>query len=352
MKQNICSFLRRVALLFLITTCSLGMLVKADMGTAGKAEQTEVGVAVFVTPTEESLEQIELARQEAMKYMTDLVMANVKKRLNVREEPNENAKKVGYLYKDCGGKILELRDGWTKLQSGDLIGWASDEYLLFNREAQELAAEVGNTIVTVDVDSLRIRKEPNANSGVYATLEEDEELDVIEVVNDDWIRVEYEGENGYVSSEFVTIDYHIDAGETMEVVKERERIAKEEKKKNYILQGQQMAAGDDLKLLGALIQCEAGNQPEDGQLAVGAVVMNRVKSPAYPDTISGVIFASGQFTPAFNGRLIKAYEKGVKQSCLDAAARAIAGETSVGAAMHFRSAGQHEGIVVGNHVFW
>ncbi len=328
------------------------MVAQANEAVPEKAEHAEVGVAAYVTPTEEILAQIELARQEAMMYMTDLVMANVKKRLNVREEPDENAKKVGYLYKDCGGTILERRDGWTKMQSGDLVGWASDEYLLFNREAQELAAEVGNTIVTVDADVLNIRKEPNANSGIYATLKEDEELDVIDIVNDDWISVEYKGEVGYVSADYVTIDYHIDAGETMEVVKERERIAKEEKKKSYIAQGQMMAAGDDLKLLGALIQCEAGNQPEDGQLAVGAVVMNRVKSPAYPDTISGVIFASGQFTPAFNGRLIKVYEKGVKQSCLDAAARAIAGDSSVGAAMHFRPAGQHDGIVIGNHVFW
>ena len=44
-----------------------------------------------------------------------LVMANVKSALNVRSEANEDADKVGKLYKDCGGLILERRDGWTKL---------------------------------------------------------------------------------------------------------------------------------------------------------------------------------------------------------------------------------------------
>ena len=54
----------------------------------------------------------------------------------------------------------------------------------------------------------------------------------------------------------------------------------------------------DKELLASLIFCEAGNQPYEGQVAVGAVVMNRVKSSTYPDTISDVIYQSGQFTPA------------------------------------------------------
>ena len=58
------------------------------------------------------------------------------------------------------------------------------------------------------------------------------------------------------------------------------------------------AAQADKELLAALIFCEAGNQPYEGQVAVGAVVMNRVESASYPNTISEVIYQSGQFTPA------------------------------------------------------
>ncbi len=73
------------------------------------------------------------------------------------------------------------------------------------------------------------------------------------------------------------------------------------------------------------------------QAAVGAVVMNRVRSGAYPDSIHGVIYASGQFTPALNGKVNRVYESGkIKSSCVQAAEEAIAGTSNVGAATHFR----------------
>ena len=48
---------------------------------------------------------------------------------------NDDSNKVGVLYKDCGGKILERKDGWTKISSGDVIGWAKDDNLLFDDDA-------------------------------------------------------------------------------------------------------------------------------------------------------------------------------------------------------------------------
>ena len=107
-------------------------------------------------------------------------------------------------------------------------------------------------------------------------------------------------------------------------------------------------------LLAALIQCEAGSEPYEGQLAVGAVVMNRVRSGAYPDNIYGVIYASGQFTPAMSGKVDALYVSGkVKDSCIQAAQEAIAGNTNVGSATHFRrNNGTREGIVIGKQIFW
>lgn len=58
------------------------------------------------------------------------------------------------------------------------------------------------------------------------------------------------------------------------------------------------ASVDDVTLLAALIQCEAGNECYEGQLAVGAVVMNRVRSGRYAGSIYGVIYQAGQFPPA------------------------------------------------------
>ena len=151
----------------------------------------------------------------------------------------------------------------------------------------------------------------------------------------------------------------VDHGETVAQVQQREeeeRQAQEEaaekKREAEAQKAKAMASADDV-LLAALIQCEAGDEPYEGQVAVGAVVMNRVKSPAYPNTIRDVIFASGQFTPAGSGQLARLLTAGnVKASCLQAAREAIGGASPIGDATHFRRAGGREGIVIGNHVFW
>lgn len=100
----------------------------------------------------------------------NLVMANVHNALNVRSDASEEASKVGKLYKDCGGIILERRDGWTKLQSGNIVGWASDEYLLFGEDARTLANDVGRTIATIDTETLRVRTAPGTDAGVLGLL--------------------------------------------------------------------------------------------------------------------------------------------------------------------------------------
>ncbi|MDD3369442.1 MAG: cell wall hydrolase [Lachnospiraceae bacterium] len=349
----------------LITAMLLWAVVMMT-GVTAKAEANKnyldtmnVGVSIILDPSADSeayssyLQAADITVPEPKK-VSDLVMANVKNTLNVRAEASEESEKIGYLYKDCGGKILEQHDGWTKLQSGDVIGWAKDEYLLFDDAAEALANDVGNLIVTINTDALRVRKEPSKDAGVYGLVAIDDELEVIEQIDDDWISVDYDGETGYVSTEYVSTDFHIDTGETVEAVKAREKAKAEAKAKAALTvqQGAVVADADDTRLLAALIQCESGNQPYEGQLAVGAVVMNRVRSGGYPNTISGVIYASGQFPPALNGKVARVYQGNVKDSCLQAATEALAGATNVGTATHFRRAGSREGIVIGNHVFW
>lgn len=332
-------------------------ILDSNAVTSTKSENTISGnlASESASPSEINSSGAKVAgakAQESEKKESDLVMADVQNALNVRAQANEEAEKVGLLYKDCGGKILEQKDGWTKLQSGDLVGWAKDEYLLFGEAAEELAGEVGNLIVTIKSDALRIRKEPNTDAGVYGLVAENSELDVIEVVNDGWISVDYDNETGYVSSEFVNSDFHIDTGETVAAIKAREKAEAEAKAKLTTKQGAVVAGADDARLLAALIYCESGNQGYEGQLAVGAVVMNRVRSGAYPNSISGVIYASGQFTPALNGKVAKVYGGNIPASCIQAANDSLSGSTNVGTSTHFKRAGAHDGIVIGDHVFW
>ena len=143
---------------------------------------------------------------------------------------------------------------------------------------------------------------------------------------------------------------NIDEGETLIAIQKREE--EERKAKLTANRGAVVVGGDDTRLLAALIYCEAGIETYNGKLAVGAVVMNRVRSAAYPNTISGVIFASGQFTPALNGKVARVYGGDIPESCWEAARAAINGETNVGDATHFRRAGNHDGLLIDRQVFW
>lgn len=282
-----------------------------------------------------------------------LVMADVINSLNVRAEASEEGEKLGLLYADCGGEILETTEGWTKIKSGNLVGWASNDYLLFGEEAMELAESVGRMVATVNADALRVRKAPNEDAGVWGLVKKDDKIETIVDENtDEWVAIEFEGELGYVSAEYVSTEFIIDFGETYEEIEERERKEREEKAKMIANLGAVAVGTTDDVLLAALVQCEAGNQSYEGKLAVAAVVMNRVRSGAYPNTVAGVIYASGQFPPALSGKVEQRLQLGVDPSCLQAAQEAIAGKTNVGTATHFKRVGKHDGFVLGDHVFW
>ena len=110
------------------------------------------------------------------------------------------------------------------------------------------------------------------------------------------------------------------------------------------------ASASEQELLAALIFCEAGNQPYDGQVAVGAVVMNRVHSGSFPDTITDVIYQSGQFTPAMTGWLDSVLASdGYTDSAMQAAADALAGSNPIGDCLYFSTGGG--GYQLGDHYF-
>ena len=114
------------------------------------------------------------------------------------------------------------------------------------------------------------------------------------------------------------------------------------------------ASSSDVDMLAALIYCEAGGEPYEGQLAVGSVVMNRVRSASYPNSIMGVIYQAGQFSPVASGRFIIVLSQGLATaSCRQAAQAAISGQSNGGNCLYFRrNTGGISGIVIGNHVFY
>lgn len=113
-------------------------------------------------------------------------------------------------------------------------------------------------------------------------------------------------------------------------------------------------AEGDRMLLANLIYCEAGGEPYAGQLAVGSVVINRVLSSKFPDTVVGVIYQNKQFSPVASGRLALALASNkATASCYKAADEAMSGVTNVGSCVFFRTPVPGlTGITIGGHVFY
>ncbi len=111
---------------------------------------------------------------------------------------------------------------------------------------------------------------------------------------------------------------------------------------------------NDRYLLANLIYCEAGGEPYEGQVAVGAVVINRLLSAKYPDTLTGVIYQRSQFSPAGSGRLaIALAQNKATSSCYRAADEAMSGVTNVGTCVYFRTPVEGlTGISIGHHIFY
>mgnify|MGYP001447537948 CR=1 FL=1 len=135
---------------------------------------------------------------------------------------------------------------------------------------------------------------------------------------------------------------------------EEERIAREKAEQEAREQAEREAreayVRANQELMASIIYCEAGNQPYEGQVAVGAVIMNRVKSGSYPNSIEEVIYQSGQFGPATTGWLNRVRSsKGYSQTALQAAVDALNGSNPIGSCLYFDQGGS--GMKIGAHYF-
>lgn len=139
----------------------------------------------------------------------------------------------------------------------------------------------------------------------------------------------------------------------IEEIERREREAREAAEREAREKAEQEAAAlssQYQELMASIIFCEAGNQPYEGQVAVGAVIMNRVRSSAYPNSIEAVIYQSGQFGPASTGWLDRVRSsRGYTDTALQAANDALAGANPIGGCLYFDQGGY--GMQIGAHYF-
>ena len=165
----------------------------------------------------------------------------------------------------------------------------------------------------------------------------------------DWYQVSCGEDSAYMFAEYIQIE-ETTALSVAEY--ETQQKEKEQAVQQVSQTGASMSASDsELALLAAIIQCEAGGESHTGKVAVGAVIMNRVRSSQFPNSITEVVYQSGQFSPVASGILSSVLSQGASGDCYQAAQEALAGSNPIGSALYFNS-GSGRGQQIGNQHFY
>ena len=151
---------------------------------------------------------------------TNLGIAHVDNHLNIREEPNENGKLIGKLSKDAACEILEIdENGWAHIKSGKVEGYCSTEFLYLGEEAVARGREVASMIAIVNTQTLKVREQPNTDSIVITLIPEEEQLEVVEIMENGWIKFLLDDEEAYVSGEYVDVEERLEKAVTLTELK-------------------------------------------------------------------------------------------------------------------------------------
>ncbi len=326
-------------------------------------EQTQTIVVAAAAEAIESIPEGPLLTEEEMLWQ-NRVMADVEEKMNVRAEASADAEIVGRFRKGDVAEVVEIGAEWTHIKSGNVDGYVKNEYCIYGLDALAYANKNIDVRATITGNGVRVRSEASTESSVVAAVSTGTVL-IVETdaeVPAGWLAVRYTGKTRYINAEFAEVEHATTEAITIAEEKEIERKKAEEAAKRKAAQTTEVtvvqnasvyASTDEVLLLAALIQCEAGGESYDGKLAVGAVVMNRLRSGRYGSAISDVIYAPGQFTPAGNGKVATVLANGPKASCIQAAQEAINGVDNTGGAKSFKNTRSgHAGVVIGNHVFF
>ncbi len=202
----------------------IGLIESADASLASGVSET---VGVYLSEASGLVLDADVAETDAVTTAAgqaetfgyaNLGVAQADGNLNVRKEPGIEAELVGKMPDNAGCEILGTEGEWTKIQSGKVEGYVKSEYLLSGEAALAKAAEVKQTIATVNTTTLRVREEPNTESAIMTTVPKGEELEVVEML-DGWVTINMDNDKAYVSSSYVDISVELAKAQTMTEVR-------------------------------------------------------------------------------------------------------------------------------------
>ena len=144
----------------------------------------------------------------------NIAIARVEDSLNIRQSADGDSSLVGKLRKNGACEVLDMDGEWAHIKSGEVEGYVKAEYLYTGQEAIDLAFDLGQTMAKVNTDSLYVRMEPSTDADYWTKVPAGEELQVLEDQGD-WIKVDIDGEDGYVASEYVDVKSELDTAMTL-----------------------------------------------------------------------------------------------------------------------------------------
>ena len=291
-------------------------------------------------------------------------LVDTKDLLNIHADADLESAVVGQVVDEGHVVILEKTEDWVKIQAGQIIGWVPAQNLIEVEISAEEAAE-RNEMLVREYTGMESDEELADEAAEALAAEEAARAAAEALAAEEAARAAAE-EAARAAAEALAAEEAARAAAEALAAEEAARAEAEalaaaqalaeaeaaEAAKQQIL----AAAGigeEDLKLLASIIYCEAKGEPYEGKVAVGNVVLNRVRHHRYPDTISEVVYERNQFTPVRNGMLRKALERDqADASCYQAALEALSGAQPVGDRIFFRRVNGRSGLVIGRHVFY
>lgn len=303
--------------------------------------------------------KIELKNQEIEAAQVELKQAeeaeaaqyaSMKKRVQAMYEQPNNSYLELLASSESFGEFLNIADYIFMISSYDKRMFEKDKEL--KKEVEEKKA-----VLLEEASELDALKE--------LALAEKDRINSLITTTSAYV-AQYTSQIGSAQSEISEIEKEIERKERELAEQEKDLEALKKRYEEELAMSQQAANAtkrdvseityepNDRYLLANLIYCEAGGESYEGQLAVGAVVINRVLSSCYPDTVSGVIYQKSQFSPVASGRLALALAQDrATTSCYTAADAAMGGQTNVGNCYYFRTPIPGlVGIQIGGHIFY
>ena len=286
---------------------------------------------------------------------------DAKDMLDIHAEANTASAVIGQVMEDGHVAILAKYNDWVQIQAGEIAGWVPAENLVETEISNEEAVAANEQVIaerigaTASEDEFFAEEEvqQDETAALQAEASEAAQNEIEEVqATEEAARIEAEAQAKAAAEEAAQLAAQAQAKAAAE---EAARIAAEAQQAALAAQAAQTAAisAEELKLLANIIYCEAGSESYVGKVAVGNVIMNRVKSASQPNTITEVVYAKGQFSPVRNGSLQRALSSDkADAACYQAAIEALAGAQPVGGKLFFRRNNGRSGQVIGHHVFY